>query len=179
MEGMRKEVRIKRSCLRPFTNNAHGAIIIKEYTRVVSIVCYSPPALSSYLPARQGALYKDCYMHIILPFPPSVNQLFGGGSRQKRFPSKKYKEWLAECPKLEPLDLDCQFEIEYVFYWPDNRVRDGQNYMKAPLDYITSSRKEKRILKDDSWKYVIGEKWTHRGIDKDNPRVEMFLKKIT
>lgn len=44
-------------------------------------------------------------MIVILPFPPTVNSLFGGGSKQKRFPSKKYKAWKAACPQLEDYEI--------------------------------------------------------------------------
>lgn len=109
---------------------------------------------------------------IILPFPPSVNGLYGGGSGQKRFPSKKYKAWLAKCPELHRLGIDEPVKITYVFAWPDRRRRDGQNYMKATLDYLVNCG----VLKDDNWDIVTSEEWKHVGVDKANPRVEVVIK---
>jgi Holliday junction resolvase RusA-like endonuclease len=113
----------------------------------------------------------DRSVKIILPFPPSVNALYGGGSGQKRFPSKKYKAWLSKCPKLASLGLNQPLRVYYTFYWPDKRIRDGQNYMKAPLDVLVNQG----VLTDDNYNIVQGESWFHAGIDKANPRVEIIL----
>lgn len=107
----------------------------------------------------------------ILPFPPSGNGLYGGGSGQKRFPSKKYKAWLASCPKLDPIAISQLVTVCYTYAWPDNRIRDGQNYQKATLDYLVNQG----VLKDDNWKIVCGETWDHIGIDRKNPRVEVTV----
>lgn len=106
-----------------------------------------------------------------LPFPPSVNALYGGGSGQKRFPSKKYKDWLKSCPELISMALQGPLKINYIFSWPDLRVRDGQNYMKAPLDYLVNQN----ILQDDNWNIVTSETWSHSDIDRQNPRVEIEI----
>lgn len=103
----------------------------------------------------------------VLPFPISINALYGGGSNQKRFPSKKYKEWIKSCPNLEPLNIKDRIHIEYQFIWPDKRVRDGQNYMKAPLDFLVNQG----VLADDNWSIVASESWQHLGVDKKNPKV--------
>lgn len=108
---------------------------------------------------------------ITLPFPPSVNGLYGGGSGQKRFPSKKYKQWLNHCPKLSANGLKGPVRIAYTFAWPDKRIRDGQNYMKAVLDYLVNQG----VLIDDNWNIVIGEEWNHVGVDKLHPRVEVEI----
>jgi Holliday junction resolvase RusA-like endonuclease len=102
---------------------------------------------------------------IILPFPPSVNGLYGGGSGQKRFPSKLYKAW------LEALGISQPVTVCYTFTWPDRRCRDGQNFIKAPLDYLVNSE----TLKDDNWLIVTSETWKHVGVDKNNARVEIEI----
>lgn len=110
-------------------------------------------------------------MKITLPFPPSVNGLYGGGSAQKRFPSKKYKKWLSQCPTLSPAGLKGPVRLIYTFSWPDKRVRDGQNYMKAPLDFLVNQG----VLVDDNWNIVVGETWSHTGLDRKNPRVDIEI----
>lgn len=107
----------------------------------------------------------------ILPFPPSVNGLYGGGSGQKRFPSKKYKEWLKLCPEMPVLALNQPLRITYAFIWPDRRIRDGQNYMKAPLDYLVNTG----VLMDDNYNIVYSETWFHHGINKTAARVEIEI----
>lgn len=113
---------------------------------------------------------QQSYM-FTLPFPPSVNGMYGGGSGQKRFPSKKYKAWLAACPELEALNINHQVKIRYNFFWPDKRIRDGQNYIKAPLDYLV----KQNILKDDNWNIVTSETWIHSGVNKISPKVEIEI----
>ena len=109
-----------------------------------------------------------------LPFPPSVNSLFGGGSGQQRFPSKRYKDWLAICQKLRELNIEEEVSVEYIFTWPDNRVRDGQNFQKAVLDYLVNEK----VLKDDNWKIVAKELWRHRGVNKESHGVEVVIRSI-
>lgn len=108
---------------------------------------------------------------ITLPFPPSVNGLYGGGSGQKRFPSKLYKAWLKICPTLEPLNISQPITVCYTFAWPDKRLRDGQNYMKSVLDYLVNQG----VISDDNYGVVIAEHWKHIGVDKNNPRVEVEI----
>lgn len=106
-----------------------------------------------------------------LPFPPSVNGLYGGGSGQKRFPSKKYKEWLKSCPSIAAIGLNTKVAIIYTLVWPDKRIRDGQNFLKAPLDFLVNQG----VLVDDNWNIVTSETWQHAGVDKQNPRIEIEI----
>ena len=108
---------------------------------------------------------------IVLPFPPSVNSLFGGGSKQKRFPSKTYKMWKAACPELPRLGIDYKIHIEYTFYWPDKRVRDGQGSMKAVTDKLVRSG----VIVDDNGKIIDSETWKNGGIDRGTARVDIQI----
>jgi Holliday junction resolvase RusA-like endonuclease len=108
---------------------------------------------------------------IILPYPPSVNTAYGQSKGRRRFKSKKYVNWLAKCPKLFASKINHEVEITYKVYFPDNRIRDGQNILKVCLDYLVSSG----VIVDDNWKIVKGERWIACGIDKQNPRVEIEI----
>lgn len=112
-------------------------------------------------------------MKITLPFPPSVNALYGGGSNQRRFPSKKYKAWLASCPELESAKLK-SVTIEYNFYFPDNRNRDSENYIKALGDYLVNEG----VLEDDNWRVVQKMTLNPMGIDRKNARVEIIIESV-
>jgi len=112
-------------------------------------------------------------MKITLPLPPSVNGLFGGGSKQKRFPSKAYKAWKAICPELPKLAINKPVHIHYRFYWPDNRRRDGQSYLKAATDQLVRGG----VLIDDNWQIVASESWDHGGVSKP-ARVDIYIKEI-
>ena len=107
----------------------------------------------------------------MLPFPVSVNGAYGGGSGQKRFPSKKYKEWLAKCPKLSAEHINECVYIVYIFYFPDARTRDISNYIKVVDDFLVKSG----VLIDDNWKIISRVSIGHGGIDRKNPRVEISI----
>jgi len=113
-------------------------------------------------------------MIITLPFPVSVNSAYGGGSGQQRFKSKSLKAWLAKCPELSERITEYPVTVSYMFYWPCKRARDGQNYMKVPLDYLVNQG----VLADDSYLFVASENWKHGGVDKLNPRVEISISAI-
>lgn len=111
-------------------------------------------------------------MKIILPLPPSVNALYGGGSKQKRFPSKEYKEWLKKTENMG-YDTPCYnfVYITYRLYFPDNRVRDCKNFLKAIDDWLVHNK----IITDDCWQVIKAERIIPMGIDKDCPRVEIDI----
>lgn len=104
---------------------------------------------------------------IKLPFPPSVNGLYGGGSGQQRFKTKRYKDWCKSIGFVPDLAFDFPMHIEYTFTWPDNRARDGQNYLKAPTDLIVNAG----LISDDNWQIIQSETWNHLGVDKSNSGV--------
>ena len=110
-------------------------------------------------------------MLIVLPFPPSVNSLFGGGSKQKRFPSKAYKAWIISCPDLYPHMFD-GIELTYSYYFPDKRERDTENYVKAVSDLLV----KKNVIANDSWLNIHKMTIIPMGVDKLNPRVEIEIK---
>ncbi len=111
-------------------------------------------------------------MLITLPFPPSVNSLFGGGSAQKRFPSKKYKEWQKLCEQVKTSRLECKrVAVTYTFFWPDARARDLTNYVKAPEDFLVKNG----VISDDNWQIVERVTLLSGGINRECPRVEIRL----
>lgn len=111
-------------------------------------------------------------MKLTLPFPPSVNALFGGGSAQKRFPSKKYKEWQKLCENIKTERFNAErVAVSYTFYWPDNRARDLTNYVKAPEDFLV----KRGIIEDDNWQIVKHAELLSGGVSKEYPRVEIVL----
>lgn len=110
-------------------------------------------------------------MRITLPFPPSVNAMFGGGSAQRRFKSESYKSWLLHCPRLKAVKIKTPIILDYTFFWPDNRIRDCGNYSKGPTDYLVSEG----VIEDDNWHIVVCEILKSGGICKENPRVEIII----
>lgn len=108
---------------------------------------------------------------ITLPFPPSVNSLYNGGSKQKRFPSKQYKAWLKSCPPLCGHAHDGVILV-YRYFFPDNRARDSENYVKAVSDYLVKSG----VIRDDCWQCIKEMRLIPCGVDKYQPRVEIEIR---
>ena len=109
---------------------------------------------------------------IVLPFPPSVNQMFGQHGGRKRFKSAKYKQWLNEAWLVPLNERFVTVYAEYTYFWPDKRVRDLENYTKAVSDFLVS----RKVIPDDSWHHIQSLTLRSGGIDRDNPRVEIILK---
>lgn len=113
-----------------------------------------------------------------LPFPPSVNALFGQRSNQKRFKSKQYKAWLANCPELVlapggVIDYPCH--IHLTFDMPDRRKRDLSNYIKAVEDYLVSQC----VVEDDNHKIISTLTITFGCYNKEEPKVRITIWKDT
>lgn len=114
-------------------------------------------------------------MKIVLPIPPSVNALYGGGSRQKRFPTARYKEWIRKTENMG-YDTPCyeSVYITYYLYFPDNVTRDCKNFLKAIDDWLVHNK----IIKDDCWQVIKAERILPQGIDRENPRIEIEIQAL-
>jgi len=113
-------------------------------------------------------------LKLCLPFCPSLNMAYPTTKTGRRVKSKRFKDWLKECPDLSGSPSFKKCTVSYLFFFPDDRVRDGQSYMKLPLDYLV----DQGILEDDNRRIVKGEQWFDGGIDRKNPRIEITIKEI-
>lgn len=112
---------------------------------------------------------------IILPFPPSSNTAYPDNPNGKgRIKSSKLRAWLAKAPSLKEFKMDGKCTISYKIFFPDDRIRDGQNFLKVPLDYMV----EEGVIPDDNRRILKGEQWIDCGIDRENPRIEITIKEI-
>ena len=118
---------------------------------------------------------------IVLPLPPSVNSLYGGGSGQRRFKSKKYKAWTLAAQEIvkqnyketQPLFVE-PVNLTYTYYFPDKRSRDCENYVKAVSDFLVNEY----FLLDDDCFHVPKLTIIFGGIDKIS-RVEIKIEKAS
>ena len=117
-------------------------------------------------------------LKFVLPFPPSSNMAYPTVKRGKklvRITSERMKEWLKFAPRLEEYpDIKTPVFVKYKMFFPDDRVRDGQSYLKPTLDYIV----KQKVLEDDNRRIVKGEMWWDGGIDRENPRIEIEIKTL-
>lgn len=113
------------------------------------------------------------YVCLLLPFPPSVNNLFVNNRRTGgRFPSKKYKAWQQEAGHAlsfqQPLpEIAGPVRLKFAFGRPDKRRRDLSNYLKAPEDTVVAHG----IISDDSLVEKIEMEWVD---DVVGCRIEVF-----
>lgn len=100
-------------------------------------------------------------MKIVLPWPPSVNNLYVNVGKARRLSQrgKDYCELVAELLLEQGITKrftkDRRLGIEIIAWPPDNRIRDLDGLLKAPLDSLQKAR----LYPDDS-------QFTHILIDR-------------
>ena len=101
------------------------------------------------------------YVCLIVPFPPTVNNLFVNHPRTRgRFSSKAYKAWKAEAARAFAIQAPVShFDGPVVLILslgiPDKRRRDLSNYIKAVEDSVVAAG----ILDDDSQVVELSVRW--------------------
>ena len=90
------------------------------------------------------------------------------------FCSLKYKQWHRQASNQllfgKPV-LSSIFSIKIMFFWPDLRRTDMSNKAESIMDLLVDNK----ILKDDCWKIVPSLELVSAGVDKINPRAEIFI----
>jgi Holliday junction resolvase RusA-like endonuclease len=111
---------------------------------------------------------------IFLPLPPSQNHAYmlipiKGGCRRRL--TKVGEAWINEArwifkasyPGFKPLD---KVKLTYRFRWPDNRMRDDDNYQKLMRDAL-----EGFLYTNDRWQVLVEVHVVDHQIDKEKPGV--------
>ena len=95
----------------------------------------------------------DLVFRVLLPVPPSTNNLFFNGRGGRRHKTPRYKAWLKECSqhfltlgyhRYDKKDKTKQCVILDV---PINYQRDLDNVIKPTLDAL----KQSSVIPDDRW----------------------------
>jgi len=115
-----------------------------------------------------------------IPSKKNSRNLFvckGKNPRIMNIPSNKYAEWHAEAK----LQVEKQFyaldnieEIQTEWYMPDNRRCDLTNKVESVLDLLVDCG----MIPDDCWQVVPRIYLIARGVDKKNPRVNIWIKTL-
>lgn len=95
----------------------------------------------------------------------------------RSFPSKRFTDW--EKPALEELGIQFSkykvtgypITLTMVFYNADKRRHDLDNQCSSILDTLVKSG----IIEDDNQNFIDSVQLQYGGVDKDNPRCEVFL----
>lgn len=88
-------------------------------------------------------------------------------------PSKAYNEWhkYASSQLVGVEKIPDNSKIEFVMYAPDKRVADLSNKWESVADLLVDNK----IISDDNW-FVLGDvHMRFGGVDKDNPRIEIYV----
>lgn len=96
---------------------------------------------------------------IRLSFPPGTNNLYANG-RRGRFPTARYKAWLELAAQAllrqQPEPIVGHFRAEFIYDRPDQRRRDLDGLLKAPLDALVKHQ----VIVDDSLARDIRARWS-------------------
>lgn len=108
-----------------------------------------------------------------IPSKKNSRRVFNG----RLVTNEAYKAW---CKKSAWLLVGVQrlklaSSVRLVFYMPDNRRCDLTNKAESVMDLLV----ENCILEDDSWQVTGQIVLTAQKIDKENPRVEIYIKEKT
>lgn len=110
---------------------------------------------------------------ITLPFPPSLNRMwrtFRGRMLLSRDGRLYRASAVSATLQSQPLVYGAHpVEIDIRAWLPDNRRRDADNLLKAPLDALVASG----VIEDDS--QVVSLSIRKAGVDRRNPRLEVTV----
>lgn len=110
---------------------------------------------------------------IVLPFPPSVNRMWRN-VRGRTLLAKEGRAYraaaVAAALQARPVAYGAApVEVAIAAWLPDNRRRDADNLLKAPLDALVHCG----VLDDDS--QVVALSIRKVGVDRANPRLEVTI----
>lgn len=91
-------------------------------------------------------------MKLIIPFPPSVNNLFRNVAGRGRVPSARYQTWKVVADEEVMLQKKQYFKgpVHVLLTVEDRGNQDADNCAKAPLDLLVRHG----IIEDDNRKIV-------------------------
>lgn len=120
-------------------------------------------------------------MQIIIPgrIPSKKNSrlCFVRGGRPVNISSRDYRDWherarLAIAPQIiKQQTIGKAQSVTIIFYMADNRGRDLTNVAESVMDLLV----DLRVIKDDQWQVTGPVNLLPGGVDRDNPRAEVFI----
>ncbi len=113
--------------------------------------------------------------HIIIkgkyPAKKNTYQIVG-----RRIISLKYKSWARDnfyqVHGYDHLNIQQCDSVQLDFWCPDNRGRDLANFAETIMDFLEDAG----VISNDKWQVTGPLILTPKGIDRNNPRCEIWLK---
>jgi len=113
-----------------------------------------------------------------IPSKKNSRNVFVRRGKPVNIPSDNYAEWhkqatvqLGSQPKIAFKSV-CEVQME--FHMPDNRACDLTNKAESIMDLLV----DYGIILDDKWQIIPRILLESKGVDKENPRVEIWIKEI-
>ena len=86
---------------------------------------------------------------------------------------EKYKEQLED--KLKGLKFKDHIKLHFILYQGSKRRVDRANVLSIHEKFFCDALTAYGCLKDDNDNFIEETKYTSGGVDKENPRVEIFI----
>ena len=108
---------------------------------------------------------------------PTLNEVikvskvhYGAYAQQKKKFTKIAKEHIAESDEIKGL-------CDWVFIWHRKDRRNDPDNIQVGTKYILDAFVEKGIIENDGWKNINSIAHFYK-VDKQNPRVEIYVNKV-
>ena len=86
---------------------------------------------------------------------------------------EKYNELMRE--QLQNVKLQTPIELKFVLYKKQNRKTDRSNILSICEKFFCDALVYHQCIKDDNDDFIKSSHYYSGGIDKENPRVEIFI----
>ncbi len=109
-----------------------------------------------------------------IPSKKNSRCLFVRGGKLVNIPSPQYAKWHKEASRNLPDDSEIANpidRIELYFYAPDRRASDLTNKAESIMDLLVDNN----IIEDDNWWIVNKVLLYFGGVDKANPRCDVYI----
>jgi hypothetical protein len=122
---------------------------------------------------------RESVLHIVLPgrVPSKKNSrnAFSRGGRIFNIPSKQYRAWHKITSEFIPDEykemLSEVDKIRLLFWAPDRRASDLTNKAESVMDLLVDNK----VITDDNWYVVNRVELCFKGVDRNSPRVEVYI----
>ena len=84
------------------------------------------------------------------------------------------KDCLLQIPAKDRIGIDYPVNVRCMYYMSTHRRVDLGNLLAATCDILTKAK----VLEDDNAKIVVGHDGSRVLVDKDDPRVEIFIERV-
>lgn len=112
-----------------------------------------------------------------IPSKKNSRNVFVRGGKPVNIPSKKYNQWHQSAATQirghgRKIRLKSVEDVQMDFYFPDFRKCDLTNKAESVMDLLVDCK----IIEDDNWMSVPRIILSSKGVDKENPRVKIWIR---